>query len=89
MAYNTQSWIEKANGNRINHWIKEGITMKKKQMIFIWRLPNGQIDHVQASSADESLNRYGTRLSWDSDSNTVDVRSPSGKIERYTLNGAY
>jgi len=64
--------------------------MKNKHLkTFIWRLPNGRIDHVQAPSADESLNRYGTRLSWDSDTNTVDVRTPSGKIEKYTLNGAY
>lgn len=65
--------------------------MKKnnKQLTFIWRLPNGQIDHVQSTSADESLNKYGTRLSWDSDMNTVDVRTASGKIERFTLTGSY
>ena len=62
---------------------------KNKQKTFIWRLPNGQIDHVQSPSADESLNKFGTRLSWDSDMNSVDVRIPSGKIERFTLTGCY
>lgn len=62
--------------------------MKKKQT-FIWRKPNGMIDHVQANSADDSLNKFGQRLSWDDCMNTVDVRTPSGRIEKYTLTGSY
>jgi hypothetical protein len=61
----------------------------KNKKTFIWRLPNGTLDHVQAESADQSLQKYGQRLSWDADLNTVEVLAASGKIERYTLTGSY
>lgn len=54
---------------------------------FIFRREDGKIQYLSGETADHALNRIGTRLSWDSDSNTVDVRLPSGKVEKLVLNG--
>lgn len=54
---------------------------------FIWRKPNGQIEYIKSNSADESLNKFGIRLSWDDCMNSVDVKTPSGKVQKFVLTG--
>lgn len=43
---------------------------------------------LTGESANQSLFKYGSVLSWDGDLNSVDVRKPSGKIEKLVLTGS-
>lgn len=54
---------------------------------FIFRRQSGKIEYLSGETADHALNKIGQRLSWDSDMNSVDVRLPSGKVEKIVLNG--
>ena len=60
----------------------------RKPIAFLFRRENGKIDSFKGESANHSLNQLGQVLSWDGDMNTVDVRLPSGKIEKLTFTGA-
>lgn len=59
----------------------------KKQTKFQFRRENGQINSFEGESANHSLNKLGTVLSWDGDMNTVDVRLPSGRTEKIVFVG--
>jgi len=54
---------------------------------FMFRREDGTIASFDGESADASLRKLGTVLSWDADLNTVDVRLPSGRIENVTMVG--
>lgn len=54
---------------------------------FIFRRQSGKIEYLPGETADHDLNKIGQRFSWDSDMNSVDVRLPSGKVEKIVLNG--
>ena len=56
-------------------------------MKFLFRRANGQIESLSGETANHALNQIGTVLSWDGDLNTVDVRLPSGTVERIVMNG--
>jgi len=63
--------------------------MKKKTQ-FIFRRESGKIVYLSGESANHSLNQLGNVLSWDGaemEMSTVDVRLPSGKIEKVTFQG--
>lgn len=57
-------------------------------MKFRWRQPDGRIVALEGESANASLQKIGTPLSWDDCLNTVDVRKPSGTIIKMVLVGA-
>ena len=60
----------------------------KKQTTFLFRRESGKIDSFKGESANHSLNQLGQVLSWDGEGlNTVDVRLPSGKVEKLTFTG--
>lgn len=59
----------------------------KKQTKFQFRRENGQINSFEGETANQSLNKLGTVLSWDGDMNTVDVRLPSGRTEKIVFVG--
>lgn len=54
---------------------------------FIFRRENGQIEYHAGETADKAINWIGQRLSWDGELNTVDVKLPSGRVEKITLTG--
>ena len=60
--------------------------MKKAQK-FIFRMADGKIKYLEGQNADHSLNQIGSVVCWDGDSNTVDVRMPSGRVEKITFMG--
>jgi hypothetical protein len=57
-------------------------------MKFRWRKPDGKIIALEGETANASLQKIGTPLSWDDCLNTVDVRKPSGTIIKMVLVGA-
>lgn len=59
----------------------------KKQTVFLFRRESGKINSFRGESTNHSLNQLGTVLSWDGDMNTVDVRLPSGRIEKLVFTG--
>ncbi len=56
-------------------------------MKFLFRRETGKIESYIGESANHALNQIGTPLSWDGDLNTVDVKLPSGRVEKIVLTG--